>query len=74
MLFLLLEKLNFTFRLVPDKIVGFELNNGSWTGTIGKLAFEIWVFILMEVFDLPSGGTAVSMMMTTLVVFRPVDD
>ena len=46
MLFLLQEKLNFTFRLVPDKIVGFELKNGSWTGTIGTWAFKILTFLL----------------------------
>ena len=36
MLFLLQEKLNFTFRVVHERIPGFERKNGSWTGIIGE--------------------------------------
>ena len=37
MLFLLQEKLNFTFKIIHEKSPGLELENGSWTGMIGEL-------------------------------------
>ena len=35
MLFLLQEKLNFTFTIKVEPVVGVELSNGSWSGMIG---------------------------------------
>ena len=34
-LYLLQERLNFTFTMVDEPTVGVELQNGSWTGEIG---------------------------------------
>lgn len=36
MLFLLQEKLNFTFKVIHERTPGFEQENGSWTGKIGE--------------------------------------
>ena len=36
MLFLLQEKLNFTFKVIDEKAAGFKQENGSWTGMIGE--------------------------------------
>ena len=37
MLFLLQQKLNFTFTITKEPVIGSEQENGSWTGTIGEL-------------------------------------
>ena len=35
MLYLLQEKLNFTFKVIRERATGAELENGSWYGKIG---------------------------------------
>ena len=46
-LFLLQQKLNFTFKIIEEYSPGFERRNGSWTGAIGEF------IILMDKFRLP---------------------
>ena len=40
MLFLLQEKLNFTFKIIYEKSIGSEQENGSWTGLLGELILK----------------------------------